>query len=940
MASAQANLDRLAGAFDKTASATREYSKHSAAAEAMTNKATLASEELRRATIKAQDAYMKQADVVRDGSKAMFQASLDVQKLLDKYDPLGTKLRSLQADFAALNNAARNGQIGEKHDAAVDKTYAALNKEMSKTKELMGQAGVAGYEGFAKIEDGAKKSAFATAQAKNELMILGREALTGNFAAMPGTFMVLARHTNFSMASLLGWGGAALTVVASAGAMLYVIRAIEEETRAMNAALAMTGSYSGQTSEKMLALAGSIAATSHQTIGETKGMVLELAASGHIGAAAFDAIANAAVLYSQASGKALDKVTPKLIKAFEDPTKGAADLNNMLHFLAPAELEHIKHLQEMGDAAGAQSLLAEELNKKLSSIQPNLGTLETAWNGVGKAASGAWDAMLSVGRESTLEEAKAKLGGMNQRLQEYASGGRGRLFAPTQGDIDKMKAFVSTLEDKKNTENDAAMAAAASAKENEKSAKTWDMITKASTAYHKQQIQTQIDDIKGFPADNAKQAKFQADAIANLQKQLAGPQIKATKDSYDGLFKSISQITAEMTAEVNGQEKLTSGHKIYIDTLVGISNGTIKLTEVEKQRVVGALQTVLTLDKQLEAHKKLKAAQDAGNKLTRSKDDEIAQIQLETSMIGKSAIERKSAIEAQKFDLDIRKQSLQIWPEYRDEFIKTADVVRDKYITAIEDADRASRSFASGMSSALGTYQDEVTNTAAQTGRVLTNSFHNAETAMVKFFTTGKFQSRDFFNSLAEDIARVGVQRQITGPAANFLFGSGVGGGVMGGVSSWFSSAMGGEQVSDVGARAAYDVGANSVSPYSLSFTPTHHAGYGPGDALSAGRYVHPAYFDDAPRFHTGIGPGERAAIITQEESVLTPGQMRMLAPAGGGMQSLRVEIVNNGSAPQQVVSAQPSFDGKGMVVSIVLDDLKRGGPISSGIKNLTRPGY
>lgn len=62
--------------------------------------------------------------------------------------------------------------------------------------------------------------------------------------------------------------------------------------------------------------------------------------------------------------------------------------------------------------------------------------------------------------------------------------------------------------------------------------------------------------------------------------------------------------------------------------------------------------------------------------------------------------------------------------------------------------------------------------------------------------------------------------------------------------------------------------------------TPIMHGGYGPGDRLS-GRYVHPAYFDDAPRFHTGIGPGERPAVLRNDESVLTPGQMSQLAPAG-----------------------------------------------------------
>lgn len=61
------------------------------------------------------------------------------------------------------------------------------------------------------------------------------------------------------------------------------------------------------------------------------------------------------------------------------------------------------------------------------------------------------------------------------------------------------------------------------------------------------------------------------------------------------------------------------------------------------------------------------------------------------------------------------------------------------------------------------------------------------------------------------------------------------------------------------------------------------HAGVGPGDPPTFTRNVPASVFRNAPRFHSGVGPGERAAIIRTDESVLTPGQMRALGPAGGG---------------------------------------------------------
>lgn len=82
------------------------------------------------------------------------------------------------------------------------------------------------------------------------------------------------------------------------------------------------------------------------------------------------------------------------------------------------------------------------------------------------------------------------------------------------------------------------------------------------------------------------------------------------------------------------------------------------------------------------------------------------------------------------------------------------------------------------------------------------------------------------------------------------------------------------------GASTAGLEGYSGVSPEGVGLL---HTGAGPGETTGRVRYVHPAYFDDAPRFHTGIGPGERKAIIRNDESVLTPGQMGQLAPVGSG---------------------------------------------------------
>ena len=55
------------------------------------------------------------------------------------------------------------------------------------------------------------------------------------------------------------------------------------------------------------------------------------------------------------------------------------------------------------------------------------------------------------------------------------------------------------------------------------------------------------------------------------------------------------------------------------------------------------------------------------------------------------------------------------------------------------------------------------------------------------------------------------------------------------------------------------------------------------------------------------------------------------VAMQGGGTQTIRVEIHNEGS-PQEVSSATPRFDAEGLVVQIVTRDLGRNGPIAQSL--------
>ncbi len=62
-----------------------------------------------------------------------------------------------------------------------------------------------------------------------------------------------------------------------------------------------------------------------------------------------------------------------------------------------------------------------------------------------------------------------------------------------------------------------------------------------------------------------------------------------------------------------------------------------------------------------------------------------------------------------------------------------------------------------------------------------------------------------------------------------------------------------------------------------------YHEGKGPGEG--------PSFYRLLPRFHSGIGPDEVLSVIRKDESVLTPAQMKALAPAGSFTLSMPISI-------------------------------------------------
>lgn len=68
-------------------------------------------------------------------------------------------------------------------------------------------------------------------------------------------------------------------------------------------------------------------------------------------------------------------------------------------------------------------------------------------------------------------------------------------------------------------------------------------------------------------------------------------------DEFDKLIAKISEKTAAQQAEIEAEKALSDAQKLTLDTMVGLRDGTIKLTQAQAAQVAAGLETLATLDK-------------------------------------------------------------------------------------------------------------------------------------------------------------------------------------------------------------------------------------------------------------------------------------------------------------------------------------------------------
>lgn len=213
-------------------------------------------------------------------------------------------------------------------------------------------------------------------------------------------------------------------VGAAVGILALALHEGAAQDTALRNSLLLTGNAAGLTSSRLQLMAEQTSEASRQTVGGARDIVMALAGSGQVSNKVLDSMSKAVALVADVSGEDAKKIAADFAGMSGGVAKWAAEHNKAWNFISVEQYRYIRRLEEQGKAEEAMIFLNQRLTDRFKGQKQNLGLLESAWDTVRKAATGAWDAMLGVGREQSartqLDIAQARLAAMGDNLQPKA----------------------------------------------------------------------------------------------------------------------------------------------------------------------------------------------------------------------------------------------------------------------------------------------------------------------------------------------------------------------------------------------------------------------------------------------------------------------------------------------------------------------------------------
>ena len=245
-----------------------------------------------------------------------------------------------------------------------------------------------------------------------------------------------------------------------------------KEADAYAKSIIMTGNAAGTTVGQLAAMAQELDGKGF-TESAAAAALAQVAASGNVARDSIAKVAEVALRLEKDAGIPIADTVKAFDELGKSPVEASLKLTEQHRYLTAEIYQQIKALQDQGReleaATLAQDTYANAMKQRSDQMVERLGLIERAWRGIKGAAKEAWDAMLDIGREKTLEQKIAEQQEIVARAEKVLAGGGfesngggaalgrgGASNAIAKQRLEEAQALLKTLTAQKSAEDQAA----------------------------------------------------------------------------------------------------------------------------------------------------------------------------------------------------------------------------------------------------------------------------------------------------------------------------------------------------------------------------------------------------------------------------------------------------------------------------------------------------
>ncbi|CQJ12620.1 phage tail protein [Yersinia mollaretii] len=593
-------------------------------------------------------------------------------------------------------------------------------------------------------------------------------------------------------------------------ALAYYKGAAENEE--FNKQLILTGNYAGRTASQLQAMAKGLSGNG-LTQSALSSAMAKVVGTGSFDSSQIEMVTLAAAKMEQATGQSIDATVNNFKRLQDEPLKAAKELDDQLHYLTASEYEQISAMERSGNTIGAARVAMESYSKAMrdraDEVVNNVGYMERSWNSLRNTAAGAWDAMLDIGRDKSLDD---RLTDVNARMAESQAN-------PGRYDNNKLAAEKALLTEEKYQKD----VTAARKKANQNADELEKNSLRVMDGYRDQYATREQQRTKEQQKFNQIAYRFSAEEQARIRSEIdakykdrATPKGRAAAAYQDdaatkALLDSQARVAAlreqaTVTLTMTDQEKQLAK---FTQQIADLKSKTI-LTADQKSllarsgEITASMQLEAQLSRENAERKKATAALKQMDDYTTTIANRNAQAQAKFGKTSKQA----SRVD-QEFQLDntFDKQTEGVTGAALEKLTESYNKAKAELHAGFKQEDLNEGDWLAGMTQGLEQYGETANNVFSATAQLAQNTMGSMTSMATQMMATGSANVKQFATNFMTSIVDI-INRLLIAQALQAAMGwiSGAASAGAGAASGAASSASSGAMGMSTSFRA-YDVG-------------------------------------------------------------------------------------------------------------------------------------